>query len=116
MLIKLKNLHLKTIIGVYKWEDDVERKILINIEIETDHVESMKSDDIKDAIDYDVITKNIKDLVKNNRFKLVEKMVDEILNLIMTDKKIKKCKLEIDKIGAVADLESFSITEIRERN
>ena len=116
MLIKLKNLHLKTIIGVYKWEDDVERKILINIELETDHVESMKSDDIKDAIDYDVITKNIKDLVKNNRFKLVEKMVDEILNLIMTDKKIKKCKLEIDKIGAVADLESFSITEIRERN
>lgn len=116
MLIKLKNLHLKTIIGVYKWEDDVERKILINIELETDHVESMKSDDIKDTIDYDVITKNIKDLVKNNRFKLVEKMVDEILNLIMTDKKIKKCKLEIDKIGAVADLESFSITEIRERN
>ena len=116
MLIKLKNLHLKTIIGIYKWEDDIERKILINIEIETDNVESMKSDNIKDAIDYDTITKNVKNLVKNNRFKLVEKMVDEILNLIMTDKRIKKCKLEIDKIGAVVDLESFSITEIRERN
>ncbi len=116
MLIKLKNLHLKTIIGVHKWEDDIERKMLINIEIETDSVESMKSDNIKDAIDYDIITKNIKNLVKNNRFKLVEKMVDEILNLIMTDKRIKKCKLEIDKIGAVVDLESFSITEIRERN
>lgn len=116
MLIKLKNLNLKTIIGVHKWEDNIERKILINIEIETDNIEAMKSDNIKDAIDYDFITENVKNLVKNNRFKLVEKMVDEILNLIMTDERIKKCKLEIDKIGAVADLESFSITEFRERN
>jgi len=116
MLIKLKNLHLKTIIGVHKWEDDIERKMLVNIEIETDDIQSMKSDDIKDAIDYDIIAENVKNLVQNNRFKLVEKMVDEILNLIMADKRIKKCKLEIDKIGAVVDLESFSITEIRERN
>jgi FolB domain-containing protein len=115
MIIKLKNLHLKTIIGIHKWEDDIERKMLVNIEIETDHTKSMKSDNIKDTIDYDLIANDIKNLVKNNRFKLVERMADEILNLIMANTKVKKCKLEIDKIGAVADLDSFSITDIRER-
>lgn len=115
MLIKLKNLHLKTIIGIHKWEDEVEREMLINITIETDNNKALQSDDIKDTIDYDLIVTNIKNLVRDNRFKLVEKMVGEILNLIMQDHRIKKCQIEIDKIGAVAGLESFSITEIRER-
>jgi dihydroneopterin aldolase len=115
MIIKIKNLRLKTILGVYEWENTVQREIVINAEIETDHDLSMHSDDIKDAIDYDKIVTKIKKAVLERRYKLIEKMVYEVMNLIMEDKRIKNCRLEIDKIGAVADLDSFSVTDFKER-
>jgi len=115
MIIKIKNLRLKTILGIYEWEKIAEREILINAEIETDHDLSMQSDDIKDTIDYDKIVAQIKETILKKRYKLVEKMVYDVMNLIMKDKRIKNCRLEIDKIGAVADLESFSVTYFQER-
>lgn len=109
MIIKIKNLKLKTIIGIHKWEEIVDREIIINATISTNFDKSLFSDDIADTIDYDAIVANIKNLVSTKRFKLVEKMAQEIMDLIMLDQRISKCKLEIDKIGAVESLESFSI-------
>ena len=37
-------------------------------------------------------------------------MAQDMMNEIMQDSRISKCKLEIDKVGAVESLESFSIT------
>jgi FolB domain-containing protein len=109
MLIKIKNLKLKTTIGVYEWERDFIRQIVINAEIETNHEESMISDNISDAIDYDSITTKIKDLIAKNHYNLVEKMAAEILNLIMLDNRVARAKVEIDKIEPILDLESFAV-------
>lgn len=114
MIIKIKNLRLKTIIGVYKWEENFDREIIVNAIIETNHVQSMQSDNVKDAIDYDVIVNKIKNFVENSRCKLIEKMVGEILNLIMEDKRITKCTLEIDKLKVYDFVDSFSVAQTRE--
>lgn len=110
MLIRIKNLKLKTIIGVYDWEKKIDREIIINAEIETDHIDSLNSDKLSDTIDYDHIINSIKDLIEKNRFKLIEKMSGEIIKKIMQDQRVKRCKLEIDKVGVVAGVESCSIT------
>ncbi len=110
MIIKIKNLKIKTIIGLYKWEDSIDREIIINVEIDTDFTKSLVSDDIVDAIDYDLIIVKIRNVIAKKRFKLVEKMAQEIIDSIMEDHRIKRCRLEIDKVGAVKDVESFSVT------
>ena len=110
MLIKIKNLKIKTILGIHNWEKTIDRQIIINAEIETDFEKSLKSDNISDTIDYDFLTDKIKKLIAEKKFKLVEKMAAELMNIIMEDKRIKKCKLEIDKVGAVENVESFSVT------
>lgn len=115
MIIKIKNLKLKTIIGIYDFEQSIDREIIINAKIKTNHTKSLESDDIKDAIDYDQITNKIKNIVKNNRYKLIEKLTQAIMDEIMQDTRITECKLEIDKVGAVEDLESFSITITQSR-
>ncbi len=109
MLIKIKNLRLKTNLGIHDWEQNFERQIIINAEIETDNESSLKSDKIEDTIDYQVITENIQNLIANNRFKLIEKMAQEILEIIMSDQRVKRCKVELDKVGAIDCVESFSI-------
>ncbi len=110
MIIKIKNLRLKTILGIYEWEENVDREIIINAKIHTNFDRALTSNEISDAIDYDDIVTKIKNLIANKRFKLVEKMAQDIMNEIMQDSRISKCKLEIDKVGAVESLESFSIT------
>jgi FolB domain-containing protein len=110
MIVKIKNLKLKTILGVYDWEKTFDREIVINVEMETDFVNAAQSDNLNDAIDYDIITSKIKNLITKKRFKLIEKMTQEVLEVILEDDRIKKCKVEIDKVGVVEGVESFSVT------
>ncbi len=110
MIIKIKNLRLQTILGVYEWEKTIDRDIIINAEITSDQLNSLESDNIEDTIDYDILISKIKTLITNNRFKLIESMAQSMINLIMEDKRISKCKLEIDKVGVVEGVDSFSVT------
>lgn len=110
MLIKIKNLQLKTILGVYDWEKTFNREIVINVEIETDFVNALRSDNLSDALDYDVITSKIKNLIATKKFRLIETLTQEVMDVILEDGRVKKCKLEIDKVGVVDGVESFSVT------
>ncbi len=116
MIIKIKNFRLKTIVGCHDWEKNIDREIIINVEIESDFDKALSSDNIEDTIDYESLSEKIKNLIATNRFALIEKMAQEVMNLIMEDKRIKKCKLEIDKVGAVEGIESFSVTLIANAN
>ena len=110
MIIKIKNLKLQTILGVYEWEKTIDRDIIINAEITTDNLSSLRSDNIEDTIDYDILISKIRNLIKDNRFKLIEAMAQGLVDVIMEDKRIFKCKLEIDKVGVVEGVDSFSVT------
>ena len=113
MIIKVKNLKLSTNIGVYDWEKTYERTLLFNVSIETDFMEGVKSDNLKDVVDYDVIVGHIKNFVENNQCQLIETMAEGILDLIMQDQRIKRCDLEIDKLKVFNFVDSFSITKTR---
>ena len=43
-------------------------------------------------------------------------MAQDVLNEVMKDDRIKNCQIEIDKVGAVENLDSFSITLSKERS
>jgi len=109
MIIKIKNLRLKTKIGVYDWEKNFNREIIINAEIEVKNSKSINSDKLCDTVDYDELTAKIKEVVAKNYFKLIEKLAGEIIKKIMQDRRITRCKVEIDKMKVVKDVESFSV-------
>ena len=115
MIIKIKNLKIDTILGVYEWEENHQRTLLFNVEIESDCQNAVVSDNIKDTIDYDHITNQIRDYVANNRCRLIEKMVSQILDLIMQDERISKCTLEVDKLKVYDFVDSFSVTQTQTR-
>ncbi len=116
MIIKIKNLRVQTIIGVYDFEQTINRDLIINAIIETNNHQSLESDELADTIDYDHIVQNIKSIIKNNKFKLIEKLANEIMKSLSKDQRIVNCTLEIDKVGAVADVDSLSITLKYQKN
>lgn len=109
MIVNIKNFKVYKKIGVYDWEQEIDREIIINLKIETDYTKSLFSDDLKDAIDYHQITEIIKNLINKKSYKLIESMANDILSEIMKDVRIKNCQIEVDKVGAVENLDSFSV-------
>ena len=81
--IHIKDLALRTIIGIQEWERAKTQDIIINIAIDYDASQAAASDDIKDAVDYKAIKQAVIMLVEASRFNLVEKMAAEILKIIM---------------------------------
>lgn len=110
MLIKLKDLQIETIIGIYDWEQSISRKLSINVEIECIDNQSIISDDIKDTIDYDIVYFNIKKIINSKKYNLIESLAGDIVNMICQIEGVIATTVEIDKIKIYPDLYSTAIS------
>ncbi len=109
MMIRIKNLRLRTIIGIFDWEREHKQDLVLNLAIEFDGSKPGQSDQIEDTVDYKKITKRIIETVESSQYFLLEKLAQEILHLVMADSKVLKAKIEIDKPGALRFADSVSI-------
>ncbi len=109
MIIKIKNLKINASIGIYDWEKNSAREIIINVEMGVNDESSTITGNILDTVDYDAITVEIKKIVNSKHFSLIEELAKAILDLITQNNKVLKCKVEIDKLNAVEGVESFSV-------
>ncbi len=116
MIIKIENLKLRTIIGVFDWEKEKKQDVNINIELEFDGTMAGKNDRIEDTVDYKSLNKKIINYVEKESFNLLEKMVVSIGSIIMEDKKIKKAIVRVDKPGALRFADSVSVTHTIEQS
>lgn len=108
-LIRVKNLLLRTFIGFNPEELANMQDVVINIEIEADiPEEALLADEPAGIYNYKTITKQIIHLVQNNRFKLLEVLTKNILDLIMQDKLVCRARVEVDKPHALRFAESVS--------
>ena len=115
MIIKIENLRLRTIIGVYDWEKEKKQDVVINVDMEFDGSKAGSTDNIEDTIDYKTITKEIIDFVEDGKFNLLEKLVTGIGDIIVRDKRILKTVVKVDKPGALRFTDSVSLTHIIDR-
>jgi D-erythro-7,8-dihydroneopterin triphosphate epimerase len=110
-IIRVKNLLIRTYIGFNPDELVNKQDVIINMEIEADiPAKAMEADEPVDIFDYKTITKKVISLVQDGRFKLLEVLTQNILDLIMEDKKVKWARVEVDKPHALRFAESVSLT------
>jgi len=107
--IYIKNLRLRTIIGIEKFERNNRQDIVINAAIEIDADAAADSDDVKDILNYKTLTKKIVKFAEQSDFFLLEKLTDQILKLIMEDPRALAATVEIDKPAALRFADSVSI-------
>ena len=108
-IIRIKNLLVRTIIGFNPEERTNRQNVVINAEIEVEAVEAIKSDVQNGIYDYKHITKAIVALVQESNYNLLEKLTNEVLQLIMSDPRVIRAKVEIDKPQALRYSESVSV-------
>ncbi len=116
MIIKIKNLRLRTIIGVNEWEKHVKQDVIINVTMEFNADQAIDSDQIQNTVSYKKITKDIINLVEDNTYNLLESLAHAILHKVMEYTSITSATVEIDKPHALRFADSVSATCSRERS
>ena len=108
--IRIKNLRLRTHIGIKEEEIQNRQDVVINAVIRYRADKAVAFNHIEQALNYRTITKQVIAHVEENRFLLLERMTREVLDLIMAHEQVLTAQVEIDKPHALRFADSVSIT------
>ena len=114
--IHIKDLNLRTIIGINEEERRDRQDVVINLVMDADMRRAGESDDIDDAVNYRTITKRIIQLVEKSQFYLVEKMAAEIAAICLRDAHVDRARVTVEKPGALRFARSVGVTIERGRD
>lgn len=91
MKIQIKNLTFDCIIGILDFERVSPQKVVLNLSFKYDYKN-------KDSfIDYSKVSKNLENIMKEEKFELLEDAIIYIKKYLKKEYKIKKLKLRISK-------------------
>lgn len=83
--IIMKNLAFFGYHGVMEEEKTLGQKFFLDIEIYSDLLKAGKSDEVEDTVHYGEVYNNIKNIVENKRFKLIEALAENIAEVILEE-------------------------------
>ncbi len=113
--IHIKDLLLRGIVGINPEEREKRQDILINLVLEADTQPAGLSDRIEDAVNYKTITKRVIRMVEHARFFLVERLVDEIALICLSDPRVEAVRATVEKPGALRFSRSVGVEIFRTR-
>lgn len=108
--IHIKNLRLRTFIGIKEEEINNKQDVVIQVKIKYDCHQASESDNVADALNYRTITKKIIEYVENNNFALLERMVKEVLLIAIEHPWVQWAEVEIAKPFALRYADSVSLS------
>lgn len=106
MILRIKGLRLRAIVGVNSWEREERQAVILNAEIEFVWA---GTDDMSSTLDYREVTKRIIALVEGSSFFLLETLAQTTLDEIMRFPQVLQGRVEIDKPKALRSADSTSI-------
>ncbi|HEC05625.1 dihydroneopterin triphosphate 2'-epimerase [Thiolapillus sp.] len=114
--IRIRNLRLRTYIGFNEEEMKKRQDVVVNVRFSYKADEAAETDDVKYAVNYRTITKEIIALVEDGRFMLLERLAADVLELVMQHEPISSAEVEVDKPHALRFSDSVSASLRAERS
>lgn len=108
--IRIKNLRLRTFIGIKEDEIQNQQDIVINVVLKYPADRAVAFNQIDEALNYRTITKKLIQHVEQGRFALLERLTRELLDLVMEHQQVLWAQVEVDKPHALRFSDSVSIT------
>ena len=108
--IHIKDLRLRTFIGFNEEEQRKRQDVVINIRIDYDALSAARGDQVDEALNYKTITKEVIAHVEDNRFLLLEAMVNDLVEIVMAHPAAHRVQVEVDKPHALRFSDSVSLT------
>ncbi|MDD9155854.1 bifunctional dihydroneopterin aldolase/7,8-dihydroneopterin epimerase [Aliivibrio sp. S4TY2] len=108
-LVFIKQLEVITTIGVYEWEQGIKQKLVLDIDMAHDNKPAAASDDVQYCLNYAEVSEAVTEHIQQGRFLLVERVAEEIADLIMTRFSVPWLRIHLSKPGAVINAHSVGV-------
>ncbi|KII78566.1 bifunctional dihydroneopterin aldolase/7,8-dihydroneopterin epimerase [Vibrio renipiscarius] len=105
----IEQLEVITTIGAYDWEQEIKQKLVLDIEMAHDNRVAGKSDDVADALDYAQVSAAVINHIVHGRFLLVERVAEEVAQLVMSKFNVPWIKIRLTKPGAVPQAKGVGV-------
>ncbi|MBF0183643.1 MAG: dihydroneopterin aldolase [Magnetococcales bacterium] len=108
--IKIRDLHLRCVIGIQEWERNTLQDVLIQVVLHVDLAAAGRSDRIEETVNYKTLSKAIIALTEKSQFFLVEALAEQIAQLCLRDQRVARAKVTVEKPGALRFARSVAVT------
>jgi len=99
--ILIRDLHLRTIIGLNDWEREKRQDVLLQLEVFTDTRAAGASDRVRDALDYRSLTKDVIAHVESSSYYLVEALAHAVARIAVRGHGATRVRVRVEKPGAL---------------
>lgn len=108
--IFLRDLRVRTIVGIWEWERRMPQEVSIDLEMSADIARAAASDDIQDTLNYKGVSQAVKAFVAESRFNLIETMAEQIAGLIRNDFGVRWVRVQVHKPWAIRGARDVGIS------
>ncbi|TKI04912.1 bifunctional dihydroneopterin aldolase/7,8-dihydroneopterin epimerase [Martelella alba] len=114
-IVFIKGLTVMAVIGVYDWEQNRRQKLVFDIEMAWDNRPAARSDNVQDCLSYADVSEAVLAHVSSGRFALVERVADEVADLLLRRFHSPRVRIQVSKPGAVPQAETVGVIIERAR-
>ncbi len=112
--IHIRDLLIRTVIGIHPEERNIKQDTLLNITLFTDQRAAAAADDFSLTVDYQKIKKTVIKLVEASSFGLIEALAAAVAELLLKVDGVSACRVIVDKPGALRFSRSVAVEIFRE--
>ena len=100
-LVYIRELEVRTIIGIFDWEREQRQVVSLDLEMGSDIATAAATDTIENALDYKAVAKRLIDFIEKSEFFLVETLAERVADIVVNEFNVPWVKLRLGKPGAV---------------
>ena len=107
--VLIKDLELKMLIGIHKFEKKKKQRVRFNLFINIDQNLFPNDNDLKSIVNYEQVIKTIKRITTKKHYPLLETLAEKIFSKLFENLKIKKILLRIEKLDVIKNTTSVGV-------
>lgn len=114
--LRIRELRVRGRVGVTAGERRLPQEVVMTVTMHADLARSCRSDALRDTVDYKAVKKAILAGCEAKSFKLIERMAQYVAELALSDSRVKRVDVKIEKPGALRFARSSEVEISREQN
>jgi D-erythro-7,8-dihydroneopterin triphosphate epimerase len=100
-ILRIRDLRVRCRVGVTPAERRLPQEVLVTVAMHADLVRAGHSDNLRDTVDYKAVKKSILAECESRSFRLIERMAQRIAELSLSDARVQRVDVVIQKPGAL---------------
>ncbi len=113
--IFIRNLELRTVIGLYERERTAKQALILNLELRGDFSHAGRTDTLEGSVNYREVEEKVIAFVESSSFRLLEALAEAVAALCLSFPEVVSVKVAIDKPGAALRADSIALEIERTR-